>query len=174
MKGIDIVGKMSTAPGQHIFMLILTDYFTKWVEAEVFTRVRDQEVKSFAWKSIICRFDIPKEIVTDNGSQFISHDFQELCERWEIKLSYSTPCYPQSNDQSRIYQQNYPRLHEEASQQNQRKLGRRVPQCHLVLPHHAQNFHRGDTLLPSLQCRSHPTSRSQHSICSLRARFRRT
>ena len=39
--GMDIVGKMPIAPGQRIYMLALTDYFTKWVEAEAFHQVRD-------------------------------------------------------------------------------------------------------------------------------------
>ena len=55
-----------------MYMLAVIDYFTKWVEAEAYHQIRDREVKNFIWKNIICRFYIPKEIVTDNGSQFIS------------------------------------------------------------------------------------------------------
>ena len=98
--GMDIVGKMPVAPGQRVFMLAVTDYFTKWVEAEAFARVRDKEVKSFIWKNVICRFGVPKEIVTDNGSQFISADFQDFCKEWGIRLSFSTPRYPQANGQA--------------------------------------------------------------------------
>uniref|UniRef100_A0A803QIE8 Uncharacterized protein n=1 Tax=Cannabis sativa TaxID=3483 RepID=A0A803QIE8_CANSA len=36
--GMDIVGKMSTTPGQRVFMLALTNYFTKWVEEEAFAK----------------------------------------------------------------------------------------------------------------------------------------
>ena len=57
-----------------MYMLTVTDYFTKWVEAEAYHQVRDREVKHF-----IYRFGVPKEIVTDNGSQFISFDFQDFC-----------------------------------------------------------------------------------------------
>ena len=98
--GMDIVGKMPTAPGQRVFMLALTDYFTKWVEAEAFAKVRDLEVKNFVWKNIICRFGVPKEIVTDNGSQFVSLEFQNFCREWGIQLSFSTPRYPQANGQA--------------------------------------------------------------------------
>ena len=98
--GMDIVGKLPTAPGQRVFMLAVTDYFTKWVEAEAFKQVRDREVKNFIWKHVICRFGVPKEIVTDNGSQFISHDFQDFCMEWGIKLTFSTPRYPQANGQA--------------------------------------------------------------------------
>lgn len=44
---MDIVGKMPTAPGQRVYMLVLMDYFTKWVGAEAFHQVRDSEVKNF-------------------------------------------------------------------------------------------------------------------------------
>ncbi|KAL5547039.1 hypothetical protein UlMin_006726 [Ulmus minor] len=39
--GMDIVGKLPTAPGQRMYMLAVTDYFTKWVEAETYHQVRD-------------------------------------------------------------------------------------------------------------------------------------
>ncbi|KAL5577651.1 hypothetical protein UlMin_019350 [Ulmus minor] len=37
------------------------------------------------------------QIVTNNGSQFISHEFHDFCKEWGIKLNYSTPRYPQAN-----------------------------------------------------------------------------
>ena len=98
--GMDIVGKLPTAPGQKMYMLAVTDYFSKWIEADSFHQVRDREVKGFIWKNIICRYGVPKEIVTDNGSQFISFDFQDFCKFWNIKLSFSTPRYPQANGQA--------------------------------------------------------------------------
>ncbi|KAL5562066.1 hypothetical protein UlMin_031813 [Ulmus minor] len=58
------------------------------------------KLKNFIWKNVICRFGVPKEIVTDNGSQFISHEFQDFCREWGIKLNYSTPRYPQANGQA--------------------------------------------------------------------------
>ena len=81
-------------------MLVVTDYFTKWIEAEAFHQVHDREVKNFIWKNVICRFNVPKEIVTNNGSQFISFEFQDFCREWNIKLNFSTPRYLQSNGQA--------------------------------------------------------------------------
>ncbi|XP_057811617.1 uncharacterized protein LOC131025850 [Salvia miltiorrhiza] len=98
--GMDIVGKLPMAPGQKVYMLAVTDYFSKWIEAESFHQVRDKEVKGFIWKNVICRYGVPKEIVTDNGSQFISADFQDFCRFWNIKQSFSTPRYPQANGQA--------------------------------------------------------------------------
>ncbi|XP_024010357.1 uncharacterized protein LOC112085378 [Eutrema salsugineum] len=43
---------------------------------------------------------VPYEIVTDNGSQFISTRFEAFCEKWKNRLSKSTPRYPQGNGQA--------------------------------------------------------------------------
>ncbi|XP_074323885.1 uncharacterized protein LOC141660800 [Apium graveolens] len=66
--GMDIVGKMPPTPGQKIFMLAMTDYFSKWIEAEAFKQVKSKEVISFIKRNVLCKFGIPSEIVCDNGS----------------------------------------------------------------------------------------------------------
>ncbi|XP_010496968.1 PREDICTED: uncharacterized protein LOC104773993 [Camelina sativa] len=98
--GMDIVGKLPTAPAQKVFLLAVTDYFTKWVEAEAFSQVRAQEVNSFIWKNVICKFGVPHEIVTDNRPQFACNKFKDFCDDWGIKLSFATPRHPQSNGQA--------------------------------------------------------------------------
>ena len=45
----------------------------------------------------MCRFGIPRTIVSDNGPQFDSQVYQNLCQDLKIKNLYSTPRYPQSN-----------------------------------------------------------------------------
>lgn len=50
-------------------------------------------------REVICRFGLPKEIVTDNRTQFTSGGFQDFYNRWKITRSFSTLGYPQSNGQ---------------------------------------------------------------------------
>ena len=88
------------APGQKVFPLIVTDYFSKWVEGEALTRITDLQIRKFIWTNIITRFGVPEEIVTDNGPQFTSHNFKEFCKDWGIRLSFATPRHPQSNGQA--------------------------------------------------------------------------
>ena len=95
--GMDIVGKLPTAPGQRVYMLVVTDYFTKWIEAEAFHQVRDRKVKNFSWKNVICRFGVPKEIVTDNGSQFIRKFFRSYCANLGMQICYASVDHPRSN-----------------------------------------------------------------------------
>ncbi|XP_022855637.1 uncharacterized protein LOC111376864 [Olea europaea var. sylvestris] len=98
--GMDIIGKLPSAPGQRVFVLAIIDYFTKWIEAKALSKIHDRKVIQFIWKNVICRFGVPKEIVTDNRTQFISTGFQNFCKEWNIKLNFSTSRYSQANGQA--------------------------------------------------------------------------
>ncbi|XP_013617576.1 PREDICTED: uncharacterized protein LOC106324103 [Brassica oleracea var. oleracea] len=75
-------------------------FFSKWVEADSYGSIKDAQVESFVWRNIVCRHGVPYEIVMDNGSQFISTRFEAFCEKWKIRLTKSTPRYPQCNGQA--------------------------------------------------------------------------
>ncbi|XP_024015923.1 uncharacterized protein LOC112089179 [Eutrema salsugineum] len=96
---MDIVGPLNRSKKKR-FLLVLTDYFSKWVEADSYASIKDAQVEHFVWKNIICRHGVPYDIVTDNGSQFISTRFEAFCEKWKIRLSKSTPRYPQGTGQA--------------------------------------------------------------------------
>ena len=55
------------AIGNHRFILVAVDYFTKWVEAEAVANIRDVDVKKFVWKNIVTRFVVPNSLISDNG-----------------------------------------------------------------------------------------------------------
>ena len=95
--GIDIVGPLPTTLAQKKLLLATTNYFSKWIEVEAFSSIKDKDVTQFIWKNIVCRFGIPRSIVSDNGPQFDSRVYQNLCQELKIKNLYSTPRYPQSN-----------------------------------------------------------------------------
>ena len=59
-----------TAVRQLKFLVVGIDYFTKWVEAEALATITEKNIRSFVWRSIICRFGIPRVLVSDNGRQF--------------------------------------------------------------------------------------------------------
>ena len=69
---MDIVGPVPIAAAQNKLLLVATDYFSKWVEAEAYANIKDRDVTKFVWKNIIFRFGIPQAIIADNGQQFDS------------------------------------------------------------------------------------------------------
>ena len=52
------MGPFPTGTRQMKFLVVGIDYFTKWVEAEPLAKIRQQNVKNFVWKSIVCRFGV--------------------------------------------------------------------------------------------------------------------
>ena len=80
--------------------MVTVDYFTKWVEAEVLANIRVVNVKKFLWKNIITRFGMSDSLISNNGLQFDSKAFREFCSGLGIRNKYSTPVYPQSNEQA--------------------------------------------------------------------------
>ncbi|CAL8992791.1 unnamed protein product [Prunus brigantina] len=78
----------------HEMMIVATDYFTKWFEAEPIFSTKEAD------RNIICRFGCPQSLVTDNGSQFIGKQITAFFKKYGIKQHLSTPRYPQGNGQA--------------------------------------------------------------------------
>ncbi|CAL8993010.1 unnamed protein product [Prunus brigantina] len=89
---VDIIGKIyPAASNQHAWILVATDYFTKWVEAESYRSISSAQVVRFFESHIVHRFGIPETITADNGPVFASAETREYAERMGIKLVHSTP-----------------------------------------------------------------------------------
>lgn len=56
-------------------------------------------VKKFYWK-IVCRFGIPRSIVSDNGTQFASKAVEDFCRGLNIQQIFSSVEHPQTNGQA--------------------------------------------------------------------------
>ncbi|XP_073119647.1 uncharacterized protein [Henckelia pumila] len=95
--GMDIVGPFPPAPAQKKFLLVAIDYFSKWVEAEALARITEGEVLKFLWKNIVCRFGVPRKIISDNGRQFQGARVQAWCKEIKIQQHFTSVHYPQSN-----------------------------------------------------------------------------
>ncbi|XP_030936116.1 uncharacterized protein LOC115961243 [Quercus lobata] len=74
----------------------------KWVEAEALATITEKNIRSFIWKNIICKYGIPKVLVSDNGKQFDNNAFRDFCSELGIKNHYSSPAHPQANGQVEV------------------------------------------------------------------------
>ena len=96
------MGPLPQGKRQMKFLLVAIDYFTKWVEAEALATITEAKVQNFVWKNIVCRFGIPRTIISDNGRQFDSRAFRSFCLNLGIKNKYSSPGHPQANGQTEV------------------------------------------------------------------------
>ena len=100
--GLDIMGLFPTAVRQLKFLVVGIDYFTKWVEAKALTTITEKNIRNFVWRNIVCRYRIPRVLVSDNGRQFENNAFRDFCSELGIKNHYSSPAHPQANGQVEV------------------------------------------------------------------------
>ena len=85
------------ASNGHRFIFVVIDYFTKWVEATSYASVTKAVVAWFIKKEIICRYGLPKRIISDNGLNLNNDMVTEVCNRFKIKHHNSVPYRPKMN-----------------------------------------------------------------------------
>ncbi|GJV86362.1 reverse transcriptase domain-containing protein [Tanacetum coccineum] len=95
--GIDIAGPFPEGPSKLKFLIVVIDYFIKWIEAKPVATITGNQVKKFVWDNIVCRFGLPGEIVSDNGKQFRDNPFKDWCEKLCIRQCFTFVKYPQAN-----------------------------------------------------------------------------
>ena len=96
------MGPFSTAVRQLKFLVVGIDYFTKWVEAEALAIITEKNIRSFVWRNIICKYVIPRVLVSDNGKKFDNNAFRDFCLKLGIKNHYSSPAHQQANGQVEV------------------------------------------------------------------------
>lgn len=69
--GLNFIGEINPhSSGQHRWILVATDYFTKWIEAIPTSKADHQVVMKFLTENIFTRFGCLHKLVTDNAAAF--------------------------------------------------------------------------------------------------------
>ncbi|XP_071739746.1 uncharacterized protein [Rutidosis leptorrhynchoides] len=87
---IDIFGPITACSRGIKFLVVAIDYFTKWVEAKELSTITSRRIRNFFWEDIVCRFGIPNEIFSDNGTLFEGEPFRSWCQELNIKQSFTS------------------------------------------------------------------------------------
>ena len=82
--GIDFMGPFPPSFG-NLYILLVVDYVSKWVEAIACPKNDANTVVSFLKKNILSRFGTPRTIISDGGSPFANKIFAKLMSRYGIK-----------------------------------------------------------------------------------------
>ncbi|KAA3471109.1 rve domain-containing protein [Gossypium australe] len=95
---VDILKPFPITTAQKKFIIVVVDYFTKWIEVEIVATIIEKQVELFIWKLIVCRFGISRTIFIDNDTQF-QGKLMKFYTNLQISLAQSSVKTLQTNGQ---------------------------------------------------------------------------
>src|SRR6185295_4845010 len=95
--GMDLIGPLPETSNGNKYIIVMTEYLTKWVEAEAIPDKKASTVAKFLYKNVITRFGTPKKMLSDQGTEFLNETIKALQDVMGIKGTHSTPYHPQAN-----------------------------------------------------------------------------
>ena len=99
--GIDFMGPFPPSFGQ-VYILLIVDYVSKWVEAIATPTIDAQVVLKFLYKNIFTRFGTPREIVIDEGTHFCNKLFNNLLAKYGVRHKVALAYDHQTNGQAKV------------------------------------------------------------------------
>ena len=94
---LDVMGPLPETDSGNKYILVVGDYFTKWTEAYALPNQEAETVATALIEEFVCRYGVPLQIHTDQGRNFESALFKEVCQLLNIDKTRTTALHPQSD-----------------------------------------------------------------------------
>ena len=85
------------------YILVATDYISKWVEVVALPSNDARAVIKFLKKNIFTRFGTLRAIISDGGKHFCNHQLKTLLLKYRVKHRVVTPYQPQISGQVEVF-----------------------------------------------------------------------
>ena len=100
---LDILGPFNCSNSGSVYILVMVDQFTKWVElAALPAQTAELAARAFL-NHFIVTFGCPLEVHSDQGRNFESNFFKAFCKLLEITKTRTTPYHPSGNGQCEVF-----------------------------------------------------------------------
>ena len=93
---MDIFGSLKRTKSGYKYLLVIMDYATKWPEAFLLCNVTTESVVECLIE-LTARLGIPKEVLTDNGTNFVSRTMKKFCALAGIQQIRTLLYHPQTD-----------------------------------------------------------------------------
>uniref|UniRef100_A0A3P9ICG4 Integrase catalytic domain-containing protein n=1 Tax=Oryzias latipes TaxID=8090 RepID=A0A3P9ICG4_ORYLA len=95
--GVDVLGPFPLTESGNRYVLVAMDYFTKWPEAYAVPDQSATTTAKYLVEGMFTRFGVPNELHSDQGRNFESRLFAEVCKCLGVRKTRTTPLHPQSD-----------------------------------------------------------------------------
>jgi hypothetical protein len=86
---LDIVGPLPKTTSGNKYVFVAIDHYFKWCEAHLVKEHDAYTIANFLKDEVICRYGMPKYILTNNGSDWMK-EFVEICQNYGITHQFIT------------------------------------------------------------------------------------
>ena len=93
---MDVFGPLNRTKAGNKYILVLMDYATKWPEAFALRNVTAETIVNYLIE-VTARIGVQQELLTDNGSNFMSKVMKKYCSMTVIKQIRTSPYHPQTD-----------------------------------------------------------------------------
>ncbi|GFU86484.1 transposon Tf2-8 polyprotein [Trichonephila clavipes] len=93
---IDLFGPLPESKDGKRWILIIEDCTNKWVELFALPNATAKECAITLIEEVLLRYGIPRRLISDNGTQFVSAVMQQICYLLNIHQSLD-PCIPSTS-----------------------------------------------------------------------------
>jgi hypothetical protein len=100
---MDVLGPLPVSKQNNRFILVVSDHFTKWVEVFAIPDYTAATCARIVLNEVIARWGCPYDILTDQGRNFESQIFADLCELLEVRKIRTSVANPRCNGQTERY-----------------------------------------------------------------------
>jgi transposase InsO family protein len=76
--------------------LIAVDYYSNFIEVDYLSKMKSSQMIRIL-KKHFARYGIPSTVMSDNGPQFVSRQFELFLSNWKVNHATSSPGHQQSN-----------------------------------------------------------------------------
>lgn len=94
---VDLMGPLPETDGKNKYILAIVDYFSKWLELLALPDIKAETIAVRLVEDVFSRYGLPESLHSDQGSQFESALFQEVCKLFGIQKTRTTPYHPQGD-----------------------------------------------------------------------------
>lgn len=118
-----------------LYLLLVVDYVSKWVEAKA-TPINDSHaVIKFVREHIFARFGTPRAIISDGGTHLCNKSFEALLRKYGITHGVPSPYHPQTSGQVEISNREVKQILEKTVNPTRKDWSWRLPEGVVGLPH---------------------------------------
>ena len=126
--------------------MVIIDQFTKWVEAFPIPHQGASLVAEKFVNEVVARFGTPLELHTDQGTNFQSHLFSDVCRLLQIANTRTTPYHPALNEQVERFNRTILQMIRCYLSKGQHKWDEQIP---LLLAAYRRTPHPGTAFTPN-------------------------